>query len=291
MHGQRVLESGADFLVTSVGAFTDTALFDRLLAAAKANGARLILPSGGIGALDILSSAAVGGLDSVTVTVRKDPSAWKGTVAETLVDLDGDGTLEFLDATSGGALCAYRHDGTLLPSFNGGRCWQLPPTFYAHPEAPGFKSGAVPPVNGGLRTPSVADLDGDFEPDLVLVAGDGRIFVLRPDGTVRLSLGIDPANSTRDKRNGRDHPKRGVLGAAVLADLDVERRVRRGVGGGAGEVPERADDLVDVDAQVAGAGAFLRNAKSSQALARSLAHQTLFDSSIRSGRMTGNMKT
>ena len=87
-HGQRVLEGGADFLVTSVGAFTDTALFDRLLAVAKANGARLILPSAGIGALDILSSAAVGGLDSVTVTVRKDPSAWKGTAAEGLVDLD-----------------------------------------------------------------------------------------------------------------------------------------------------------------------------------------------------------
>jgi hypothetical protein len=87
-HGQRVLEGGADFLVTSVGAFTDTNPFDRLLAAAKANGRRLILPSAGIGALDILSSAAVGGLDSVTVTVRKDPSAWKGTVAETMVDLD-----------------------------------------------------------------------------------------------------------------------------------------------------------------------------------------------------------
>ena len=44
-HGQRVLDGGADFLVTSVGAFTDTALFERLLAAAKANGRRLILPS------------------------------------------------------------------------------------------------------------------------------------------------------------------------------------------------------------------------------------------------------
>ena len=87
-HGQRVLERGADLLVTSVGAFTDTTLFERLLAAAKANGKRLILPSAGIGALDILSSAAVGGLDSVTVTVRKDPSAWKGTIAETLCDLD-----------------------------------------------------------------------------------------------------------------------------------------------------------------------------------------------------------
>ena len=84
----RTLESAADLLVTSVGAFTDDALFERVLAAAKANGRRLILPSAGIGALDILSAAAVGGLESVTVTVRKDPSAWKGTVAETLVDLD-----------------------------------------------------------------------------------------------------------------------------------------------------------------------------------------------------------
>lgn len=87
-HGQRVLDQGADLLVTSVGAFTDDALFDRVLAAAKANGRRLILPSAGIGALDILSGTAVGGLDSVTVTVRKDPSAWKGTIAETLCDLD-----------------------------------------------------------------------------------------------------------------------------------------------------------------------------------------------------------
>ncbi len=86
--GQRVLDQGADLMVTSVGAFTDTSLFERLLVAAKANRKRLILPSAGIGALDILSSAAVGGLDSVTVTVRKDPSAWKGTVAESLVDLD-----------------------------------------------------------------------------------------------------------------------------------------------------------------------------------------------------------
>lgn len=87
-HGERVLEGGADFLVTSVGAFTDTALFDRLLAAAKASARRLILPSAGIGALDILSAAAVGGLESVTVTVRKDPTAWKGTVAEKSLDLD-----------------------------------------------------------------------------------------------------------------------------------------------------------------------------------------------------------
>ncbi len=87
-HAERVLENGMDLLVTSVGAFTDTALYERVLAAARHNGKRLILPSAGIGAIDILSAAAVGGLDSVTVTVRKDPSAWKGTAAQDLVDLD-----------------------------------------------------------------------------------------------------------------------------------------------------------------------------------------------------------
>ena len=53
VYGVRSLEGGADLLVTSVGAFTDDALFERVLAAAKANGRRLILPSAGIGALDI----------------------------------------------------------------------------------------------------------------------------------------------------------------------------------------------------------------------------------------------
>ncbi|MGE0719127.1 MAG: aspartate dehydrogenase [Alphaproteobacteria bacterium] len=87
-HGERALRAGSDLLLTSVGALTDDALFDRLRAAATESGRRLVLPSAGIGALDILAAGAQGGLDRVTVTVRKDPSAWKGTAAETLVDLD-----------------------------------------------------------------------------------------------------------------------------------------------------------------------------------------------------------
>ena len=46
-----------------------------------------MIASAGIGALDILAAAAVGGLARVTVTVRKDPSAWYGTAAESLCDL------------------------------------------------------------------------------------------------------------------------------------------------------------------------------------------------------------
>jgi len=80
-HGERVLDSGADLIVTSVGAFTDDALLARMRGAAERAGRRLILPSAGIGALDILSAAATGGLDEVIVTVRKDPVSWQGTIA------------------------------------------------------------------------------------------------------------------------------------------------------------------------------------------------------------------
>ncbi len=82
-----ILRSGIDLLVTSVGAFTDDQLYDECIATALGNGAKLIIPSAGIGSLDTLSAAAVGGLTSVHMIVRKDPSAWYGTHAETLFDL------------------------------------------------------------------------------------------------------------------------------------------------------------------------------------------------------------
>ena len=86
-HGERALREGADLLVTSVGAFADTALLDRMVDSAVAAKRRLILPSAGIGALDILAAAAVGGLEAVHVTVRKDALSWRGTEAETAHDL------------------------------------------------------------------------------------------------------------------------------------------------------------------------------------------------------------
>ena len=86
-HGLRCLESGADLVLTSIGALVDDGLRIRLEAAAETHGRRLIIASAGIGALDILAGAATGGLDRVAMTVRKDPSAWYGTEAERLCDL------------------------------------------------------------------------------------------------------------------------------------------------------------------------------------------------------------
>jgi aspartate dehydrogenase len=85
-HAVRCLESGADLVLTSIGALVDDRLREHLGQAA-AHGGRLIIASAGIGALDILGAAAIGGLERVQMTVRKGLSAWYGTEAEHLYDL------------------------------------------------------------------------------------------------------------------------------------------------------------------------------------------------------------
>lgn len=143
-----------------------------------------------------------------------------GETSPVLFDMDGDGTLEYIDANSAGELWVYHHTGEPLARFNGGKPWMLPPAFFFHADAPAFKSGAVPPVTSGFRTPSVADLDGDFEPEIVVSSADGRLYVIRNDGSVRLTLGVDLSFSTPDKRDNVNHPKRGFQASPTLADLD-----------------------------------------------------------------------
>ena len=63
-----------------------------LEAAARAGGATLNVPSGGIGALDVLKTACIAGVDSVTICVMKPPQAWKGIDAvEAVIEGGGKG--------------------------------------------------------------------------------------------------------------------------------------------------------------------------------------------------------
>jgi aspartate dehydrogenase len=75
-------------IIASTSAFTDDALLPRLVAIAEKHGSRIVLPSGAIGGIDAIASAATLGLDSVVHEIVKPPVAWKGTQAETLLDLD-----------------------------------------------------------------------------------------------------------------------------------------------------------------------------------------------------------
>ena len=85
-HGPALLEAGLDLVTLSLGALADSALRNRLEAAA-ARGGRLHLASGAIGALDALAAARVGGLDMVRYTGTKPPEGWAGSPAEAALDL------------------------------------------------------------------------------------------------------------------------------------------------------------------------------------------------------------
>lgn len=82
------LTSGSDFLVVSVGAFSDEELYHRALEAAKQHGRRLIFPSAAIGGLDRIAAGSVDEMEEITLTTRKPPRAWYGTIVEKEVDLE-----------------------------------------------------------------------------------------------------------------------------------------------------------------------------------------------------------
>lgn len=87
-YGPAILRSGTPLLLVSVGSLADEVLFDTLKAAAVAGGTRLILAPGALAGIDALGAARLGGLARVRYTGRKPPSAWKGTPADSVVDLD-----------------------------------------------------------------------------------------------------------------------------------------------------------------------------------------------------------
>ena len=74
---QPLLAAGIAVIVLSGGALHDDALRASVEAAARASGAVLYVPSGGIAGLDALKAACVAGVDEVRITAAKPPRAWK----------------------------------------------------------------------------------------------------------------------------------------------------------------------------------------------------------------------
>ena len=72
-HGQQILHSGADLLITSIGALADPLLDQRLR---ESGPGRLFLTSGAVGGLDLLAAGAkMGGFHRIEVTTRKLPGS------------------------------------------------------------------------------------------------------------------------------------------------------------------------------------------------------------------------
>jgi len=89
-HGAAVLAAGLPLVVLSGGALADDALRATLERTARAHGALLYVPSGGIGGLDALKAVCAAGADAVEIAVTKPPAAWKDIayVERLGVDLD-----------------------------------------------------------------------------------------------------------------------------------------------------------------------------------------------------------
>ena len=88
MHGPGILRRGIDLATVSIGGLSDEGLYRSLEQAAQDGDARLHLVSGAIGALDALRAARIGNLQRVHYIGRKPPQSWKGSPAESKLDLD-----------------------------------------------------------------------------------------------------------------------------------------------------------------------------------------------------------
>jgi aspartate dehydrogenase len=108
-YGPDILQRGIDLTTVSIGALADEGLYQYLETAALEGDARLHLASGAIGALDCLRAARVGKLQSVTYVGRKPPKGWKGSPAETRLDLDNldSGAAVHFDGTARVAATEY----------------------------------------------------------------------------------------------------------------------------------------------------------------------------------------
>jgi aspartate dehydrogenase len=83
-----LLRRGVSVGVCSVGAFIEDGLARDVRRAAAAGKAQAHLLAGAVGGVDALSAARLLGLDSVTLTSRKPPMGWSGTLAEQVCDLN-----------------------------------------------------------------------------------------------------------------------------------------------------------------------------------------------------------
>jgi aspartate dehydrogenase len=86
-HAEQILQRGWSLGVISVGALTDSALYERLQATAEHYQAKLHLLAGAIAGIDGLAAAKIGGLHKVLYQGRKSPRSWQGSAAEQMIDL------------------------------------------------------------------------------------------------------------------------------------------------------------------------------------------------------------
>lgn len=116
-HGVAVLRAGLPLITVSVGALAEEGFMRALRTAAEQGQSALYLASGAIGGLDALSSASIGALKEVAYVGRKPPEGWRGSPAETVLDLDTltTATVHF-DGTARACALAYPKNANVAAS-------------------------------------------------------------------------------------------------------------------------------------------------------------------------------
>ncbi len=86
--GRVALRHARSYVISSTSAFCDASVLEALRPIAEAHGSQILIPPGALGGIDALAAAARLSLDDVSHTIVKPPHGWRGTAAETAVDLD-----------------------------------------------------------------------------------------------------------------------------------------------------------------------------------------------------------
>lgn len=85
--GRAALACGANFIVSSVSAFADSALLESMQAMAASTGTQIQIQPGAVAGVEALSAARNIGIDHVEHRMVKPPHAWLGTPAENLCEV------------------------------------------------------------------------------------------------------------------------------------------------------------------------------------------------------------
>lgn len=77
-YASRILSSGCDLMIMSVGALMDVELVANLVEECRRSGRRIYVPSGAIGGIDAIKALALVGIQEARLTTKKPPKALVG---------------------------------------------------------------------------------------------------------------------------------------------------------------------------------------------------------------------
>jgi len=171
-----------------------------------------------------------------TVYLHQDPDVVEGfpiflgaslEPSPKIIDLDGDGREEVIQATTDGFIHALRFDGSELPGWpvQTSRLRTLDPTLPGnHVDSPAYRSGAidVDRSQSMLTAVAIGDLDNDGRLEVIVSTFDGEVNAWDSDGVQRPGFPVTLDYSIANDENAGKYNivEDGFFASPVLGDLD-----------------------------------------------------------------------